>query len=65
MEWCLWISKIRLMSSQSSSPIHSMQGLIEAVAPYQQTLLDHSLYRSMQYIEHVRVFRAHHVHAVW
>ncbi|MFM8788086.1 MAG: DUF3050 domain-containing protein [Bacteroidota bacterium] len=53
------------MSSQSSPSIHSMQGLIEAVAPYRQTLLDHPLYRSMQSIEHVRVFMAHHVHAVW
>lgn len=61
----LSIVKILKMSTPSVHPIHSMQGLIEAVAPYRQTLLDHPLYRSMRSIEHVRVFMAHHVHAVW
>ena len=61
----LSLVKILKMSTPSVHPIHSMQGLIEAVAPYRQTLLDHPLYRSMRSIEHVRVFMAHHVHAVW
>ena len=53
------------MSVRSFNSIQSMQGLIEAVAPYRQTLLDHPLYRSMRSIEDVRVFMAHHAHAVW
>ena len=65
--WNGVLSKVKIlkMSTPSVHPIHSMQGLIEAVAPYRQTLLDHPLYRSMRSIEHVRVFMAHHVHAVW
>jgi len=57
--------KSALMSPHSVHSIQSMQGLIEAVAPYRQTLLDHPLYRSMRSIDHVRVFMVHHAHAVW
>lgn len=49
----------------TSSPIDTMQGLIQATAPYRQRLLEHPLYHALQSIDHVRVFMEHHVHAVW
>jgi len=49
----------------TSHTIHTMQGLVEAVAPYRQRLLEHPLYRSMRSVDHVQVFMRHHAHAVW
>lgn len=43
----------------------NVDGIIQAVEPLRQSLLNHPIYGEMREIKHLRIFMQHHVFAVW